>query len=323
MTEIQELLKKRYSKLGEIDSITTVQAHEINSNNFILQTKISKNKYICKIVEKDARIYDIIKILEYCSAAEQRVSKVIKDDRGNRLNELNGFYFYVLGYEEGNIFSGDIEEIKSLALNLACLHKIPEKYEDDISRVRKHENYLPLSKEELERIHDKIYQKNRKSPFDEFVLEKLDFIADKYIENHRYFSERSRQLSKKQIIHGDLNVMNVIFLDGRLQIFLDFNHAHHDDRIREVAFACMRFALHDTNDKVLIKKRILAFLKEYNLNNRLSDLEEQSLKQYYINECLKRISYILRNNYFHNDSKWNFDLNKHIDNIMLTICSET
>lgn len=323
MQLIQEFICKSYSKLGEIDSITGVQAHEINSRNYILQCGISKNKYICKILEKDTRIKTILEILEYCLSKKQKVSKVVLSDQGNSLIEFGNRIFCILHYEEGNIFTGDIKEIKSFASNLASLHLTLENYHGDVPRVKKHKYYEHLTEEEFRNIGEEISQNSNNSSFDELVLGKMDFMVDCFKENKNYFLELDNQTFKKQTIHGDLNVMNVLFLNNKLQIFLDFNHAHNDDRIREVAFACMRFALHNTNDEDIIERRIRTFIEEYEISNPLSCLEKRSLDQYYINECLKRISYIIKSNYFYDDSKWNFDLKKHIDNISKTICSKT
>ena len=108
-----------------------------------------------------------------------------------------------------------------------------------------------------------------------------------------------------------------MFENGKTEVILDFNSLKKGERVRDVAFACFRFGLYKTKDKKEIKKRVRAFLNMYPKNNRLNNEETRNIKHYFVNECLNRISYILRGHYFNKEDEWSFDLKKHVNNIRM------
>lgn len=313
--ELLDLVSAEYASLGLIEKIAKAEGYSINSHNYIIN--FSKGKVLCKYLpnadaEKTLRI---LEISDFCRKNGARVPAVIGTDSGKMLNLHGNGVVYLLSFYEGEHFNGTVPEVSDFAKEAATLHKrlkrCPIEYVPKIDFSR----YEHLSSEDLDSIVSDIKRKSGKHEFDEYVLEYVDFLKDRYKKNKAEGEKINRDKITIQYIHRDLHPGNVLFKNGKTEVILDLNSIAKLELVRDVAFACYRFALYNTKNADEMKKRKDAFIGSYMKSNPLTDEESGNMEYYFINECLNRISYILRSHYFENSTEWSFDLKKHIDNI--------
>jgi hypothetical protein len=319
--EILDLVKKNYSiALGSIISAEPAPGYSINSSNLVLSLSSGK-KALCKLIpnETASKISPLLSIVDYCSSKGAKIQKVYQTDSSRLAIDSDSGVVYVTSYFEGGHFNGSDSELSDFAKELAIFHKIikdcPHEYDSGFPP----DGYRLLDSVEYEKILSSALKK--KTDFDSYAAEVLPFLHDVTNQNIRNF--KSLDPGPVQMIHGDLHTANVVFNNAKTAAILDLNSVWKGELARDVAFACCRFAMSETGDPNLIMRRWRLFLDSYKKESPGADFNDSLIRYYYINESLRRASYILRNHYFNGDTKWSFDLKKHIKNIEIIMrCNE-
>ena len=314
--KLVELIDENYSSLGSIAKAEAAEGHSINSQNYIIRFSGGK-KAICKLIRgaDEENLFNLLKTLKFCEEGGAKVPIVLKSDSGEFVKHYDSGLAYLTLFIEGSHFDGSAGELENFAEELAKLHKLLKECKSEYDSGYDPARYRHFSLGELDEVEAKISNLEEQSDFDQYVLENMDFLRNHY---SRSKAERERiDPSKitKQCIHYDLHPENVLFSEGKTQIVLDFNSMRKGEIIRDVAFACFRFALHKTDNADEMRKRKERFMDSYSKASNLTVEEDANLLHYFVDECLSRASYILRSHYFGGDSRWSFDLKKHIDNI--------
>ena len=313
--ELLDLISEEYASLGPVEKSEKAEGYSINSQNYIIH--FPKGKALCKYLPNgdERKLLKLVSIMKFCEENGAKVPMVIETDSGKLANKHHSGVVYLLKYLEGEYFRGTSAEIGDFAEQAAVLHRCLGRCNIEYDSGIDFSKYCHLSPEDMDSIVSEIRERSGKNEFDEYVLGCADFLKGQYEKNKAEEKKINKNEIVIQYIHRDLHPGNVLFCDGKAEIILDFNSLVRGELVRDVAFACYRFALYNARDKGEIGKRRDAFIKSYLQANRLSEEERGHLKHYFVNECLNRVSYILRSHYFENSTEWSFDLKKHINNI--------
>lgn len=311
-----EMISENYKSRGEVLKVEKGRGYSINSQNYIVYFS-NGEKAICKYLPKAdiGSLAGLLSITKFCEKNGAKVPIILKSDSGKLINRYKTGAFYLTFFSDGEFFHGSIKEIKDFAKEIAVLHKQLKKCQIEYEAPVSADKYKHLSPKEIDSVDSKIKEKDEPSDFDRYVMENIEFLQRHYEHGRNKKEEINKNEISLQYIHYDLHPGNVLFNDGKTGVILDLNSIRKGELVRDIAFACYRFAVYKTNNKDEIRKRRDAFLDSYLKKNQLTEEEKNNLQYYFINECLNRISYILREHYFENDTTWSFDLKKHINNI--------
>jgi Ser/Thr protein kinase RdoA (MazF antagonist) len=127
---------------------------------------------------------------------------------------------------------------------------------------------------------------------------------------------------ESQLIHRDLHPKNIVITSNPAQksaagsrsgvAFIDFDTMAYAERLREVAFSAFRLAeLAENGAHVSTGKLVELYASAYSAVRPISDAERMLLPTLYQDECLRRISFIVRQHLICGHSEWIFDLAKH------------
>lgn len=318
MNSLCDLLEKNYPRFGRVIEISQVDAHEINSKNYIVKFNDSPKKFLFKLLfEGQERTERVLSLIMHCRKKGCKVPQIIETDSLEIFVETDEGHAYLQKFFEGGQLDGSDRELEDLAAEIAKLHLAMARYTGGLPKHKKSGLYAHLSDYELDEVEAKIREKSRVEKFDLCVLESLPKIREAYSKNKDFSRKVGKKEIPKQPIHYDLTVDNSIFQNGKLQCILDFDSARIGERVRDVAFACFRYSFYGGADPAEAKKRTDKFLASYCSTNPLGKDESDAVAQYYVDECLNRVSYILRDNYFNKNPEWNFELEKHLGGIIM------
>lgn len=316
--ELCNLISEKYSLFGTIQKVEAAGGYSINSKNEIILFSSGK-RVLCKILRKSKKITtkQLMKIFVCCSEKGAKVPTILKNDSGDNITEFNEDIIYLLEFHEGHIFDGNLDELSDFAKELAKLHIILQTNCDKMEYFNAAPSplYIHPDSSELNQIFDKANSESGIGALDKAVREHFAFLMEKYSDCEKKHHGINKKNIPIQYIHRDLHPGNVLFNNGKLETFLDMESIKRSERIRDVSFACFRFALFNTDDKSKMISRAQAFIDNYLKANTLTHEEVANLEHYFLDECLNRISYILRSYYFYEDQTWVFDFEKHINNM--------
>lgn len=285
--ELRKILETRW-RVGRVSGISRVRGVNVNSRNLLV--KAGGRQYLLKkdVSVSQRRLQRMARILRWGMNQGVRMPEIILSAKG-RLVERGGYMLF--RFVKGKVFSGSVQEMASLAKELARLHqalaKCPVPYPAKRVNARL---YAPLSFRALKRM--------KRVPALPVLLAASALLA-----------KRKSSSGPRHLIHGDLQPGNVLFEGNRVSLILDFGGMYRENPWREVAFAAFRFAL-ALSGKRAIRTDVLRFAREYAHERGLSTPSFEKLQLHFVAETFARASYILRQQKETGTSAWARDLSK-------------
>lgn len=309
--EIKKYFMENYPNYGKIKTISLLPHDFINSKNYML--KSNKGNFVLRYLTNDSSLTQIekmCKILNHCSSKNACVPEPISNKHGNYTHKK--LPIYVTKFYYGHTFSKNTKQIQDFAKNLAILHKILSQNKVYYRYQQNSLLYKILTPNELEEIKKIIHKKNYIDNYDQLIIQNYLFLMGKLIGNRKRSGVITRLNLQKQLIHYDLHPQNILFKNDKVSVILDFNSMRFGYVMEDVSFASFRFAYFTTKDIDNLTKLIHLFLEQYLMYNKIESKQLSQYDYFLSNMLLSRISYILKNRYFHNLNSWLTDLSKNL-----------
>jgi len=314
--KIIKYIEKNFPDLGKISSLSEIAHNNKNSKNFKINTK--NGKFVLRNFQDGSnpkRIEEICKILNNCNKKGLKVVKPIINKNKKFVDEKNNLFLTI--YYDGTFFQNTSKQIIELGKEIALLHKQLKNKKISKNKFKKNKHHI-VTEKDIEKIIASIEKKKKLDNFDTKIKRDIKKIKEAIAIN-RLFENNSKLIkSKKQLIHHDLHPKNVIFNKNKIEAILDFNSLQYGQKYEDLSFAGYRFVMNKTSDIQDIKKKFRLFYKSYKKYNYVN-IDSQFLLQSFIYETFRRISYIIKDKYFHNSNKWMFDYSKQMRFLSLAI----
>jgi Ser/Thr protein kinase RdoA (MazF antagonist) len=297
-SNLENILNTYYFKINQkISDIQGYFGYEINSNNYKIILSNGKIVFLKIISDFNKENIKKIELMNECFNDGIKVPKPIQNKDGDLVTILEKKLYLLTEYYKGKITNFNSEQIFSAGENLALLNKKLSKYDSILPRSPL---YNDLNEEELEKIRKLINPK-----IENYVLinELIEILPDLYLD----INDKIKSYEKnKQLVHIDYHPKNILFNENKLFVIFDFESIVTSYELQSVAFACERFSK-SIND-------ILIFLNGYKkFGKDFSVYEKKIIPYFFGKEAVNRINYILRKQFFFNDTSWNFNLDKHLE----------
>ena len=306
---LKEIITNDFRYIGEIRSLKPINHNDINSKNFLVECK--KSKYVLKFLRnhQKKRNYQIQRILNKANLNGIKVAIPMKNVSKKKETDSAVFLFK---FHNGKIFSGSSKELESFALELARLHKFLKKYKVRLEPERNFQTYQILSSSEFREIKNHIQKKSAIDKTDKIVIKKLEFLK-KISKSHKIFEKEYESFNfKKQLIHNDLHINNIMFSKRNVSVILDFYFMKNGVVLEDVTYSALRLAEQTSRKFIEIEKIVNNFLKMYSKYNKIDNDELQNFNYFLSKNSLARINHILRNKYFYNSNFWVQQLPLHL-----------
>ena len=305
---LKEIITNDFRYIGEIRSLKPINHNDVNSKNFLVKCK--KSKYVLKFLRNNKkRNYQIHRILNKANLNGIKVSIPMKNVSKKKETDSAVFLFK---FHNGKIFSGSSKELESFALELARLHKFLKKYKVRLETERNFQTYQILSSNEFREIKNHIQKKSAIDKTDKIVIKKLEFLK-KISKSHKIFEKEYESFNfKKQLIHNDLHINNIMFSKRNVSVILDFYFMRNGVVLEDVTYSALRLAEQTSRKFIEIEKIVNNFLKMYSKYNKIDNDELQNFNYFLSKNSLARINHILRNKYFYNSNLWIQQLPLHL-----------
>jgi len=305
--KISILVGDFYSNLGTIQSIEHIHS-QTNSEIHKITTKNDQYLLHHNMFDNDKRIEKMCQILNQISISNTNVIKPIK----NQFKNFSQNKFYLTKFENGELFSGSKQEYFDLAKKLNTLHKQLDNYNSQYNFRPNDNSYKLLTNKEIIIIKKQLLKIKHK--------DRIDIIIDKnilFIENQitKCSIIPKNNIFKKQLIHFDLHVNNILFINKSLKLFLDFNSMRKGYLMEDVLFCGFRFGYQISSNPKIIHNLLHLFLKKY-FNKKISYTDED-LNYFLSRFILYRICFILRNHFFSNSNLWISEFNNQLKYLKL------
>ncbi len=299
LIELGLYIERNYPLLQKVRNVRLLNAKTINSTNYIVET--SRGVFVLKTGQEKEYVWreKIGQILAWCHQKGAKVPEPVKRKDGKYADPTKGRY--LMKFYAGEEFSGSDSQRKSVAKELALLHRALKTVRVQYDYQPHKEFYRHLTKQELQMIKKKAERRREGDQIDKQTQKRLGFLEEVFHAHSR------RKPHATQLIHYDVQPGNVLFENDKVAVILDFEAMRKGNPLQELAFAAFRFALAEPASAREVKKRVVRFCDSY---GRKPPFEET--KYLFINATLERISYILRKRYFTGDTLWKEDLEKQI-----------
>ena len=305
--KISILVGDFYSNLGTIQSIECIHS-ETNSEIHKITTKNDQYLLHHNMFDNDKRIEKMCQVLNEISISNTNVIKPIK----NQFKNFSQNKFYVTKFENGKLFSGSKKEYFDLAKKLNILHKQLDNYNLKYNFRPNDKSYKLFTNKEFIIIKKQLLKIKHKDKIDTIIDKNISFIENQIT---KCSIIPKNNIFKKQLIHFDLHLNNVLFINKSLKLFLDFNSMRKGYLIEDVLFCGFHFGYQISSNPKIIYNLLHLFLKKY-FNKKISYTDED-LNYFLSRFILYRICFILRNHFFSNSNLWISDFNNQLKYLKL------
>lgn len=305
---ISTIIEEIYPKIGIICSINQLEHTNVNSETYKIITNKGKFVFHHNNFDKKRRIEKMCEILNKVSTNYSKIVQPIKTKEG----DFSKNNCYLTKYEEGKKFSGSKKEFFNLAKNLSKLHK--KFNENDFNYLFRpnQQNYKLLNLNEILIIEQKLLKIKDFTKNENIVKQNLKIIKIE-IEQNLLFTNKI--ISQKQLIHFDLHPENLLFKNGDVKLFLDFNSMRMSYPMEDIIFSSFRFACKISQNPKVIRELIISFFTKY--SNRKIFYNKSELNFLLIRCILYRICFILRKYFFQFSTLWISDLQSQLNYLKL------
>ena len=267
----------------------------INSQNLVIET--THQKFLLKSMPREAEdsFEENLGIQDFAAQAGAPVPGIYRTSNTNRLCLASDQSCWALMQfiEAGN--NPRYDRIELVASALAALHV---RLEDCPIIPRTKTRYHLLDDAEIRQIQDAYADGDH-----DFQVDWSDFW--RYLE---HFSELNRVISPPQTTHLDCHTYNLIFANDESVFIVDFGHVQNIDRMLAIAFCCHRFASWNSR---LVRR----FYDAYQAIQPLANGEVAGHYYFVAWEAIRRICFLLRENFFHRNPQWNFELPRQLSTL--------
>ena len=328
---LKTVVLKNYSKLADdIKLVEQVAETEINSNNFkVTASKNGQNKFFLLRRYPEGLDTSYVKsvygAMRFLLKGGLKIPEIIKADSGDELIIVFPHGYAMFSFLDANHFRGALEEIESVAGAFGrldfLLSRLPNAeilkkqiaFPEEVFKIRE------FSREIWTGIFNKVEElcRNTKDEFDEKLLSLKDFIFDAIEKT----PPGAYDDLPKQIIHFDLHPHNLLTDGKKLSAILDFDSLRFFERMRGVAFSMHRLVrqhvvfTNPKNVKIAVANAKEVFLRAYQKENQLTEEELGAVAYFIRHEALSRLSLVIKNLLYKNNSAWKGDFEKQISNI--------
>jgi len=252
----------------------------IKNNDKKMILKIYKNRFK-KIIQNKNSLMLINKYLLFLNKHNLNVPKPYKNkENGYEINIKNNFAS-IYNYIDGEKFKKKDCEIKDSAKKLCLFHKYAEKFKEEGNNGK----FLGLKKLiclEEENILLNINQ------------EEIKKFLKKYLNNLNGIIETKKYLEFKKIyVHGDFQLHNLIYNDGKINGILDFDCVMYGPRIFDLSVLICSLIDYYSEKELIKKIKILYY--EHNKNCEINEFEKKCLINFMIMHLLEQIINPIKN----------------------------
>lgn len=293
-------------EVSAVQEVHQVDEWERMSHNFRVSCTRQGNKEILllrkhianKNPEQLTLIEGVSKLLQVNGVLTPRT---INSREGKTWIFVEGHYWQVFEYIEGDHFRGREQELLETAKYIALFHKA---FAQSTLPVLPDRPY-PWTRTDWNKIFE--MASSLKNKTDQIVINHQSLIenAIERVEARRHESVNITT----QPIHRDLHPHNTIFKDSSLKALLDFSDVSLGERARDVGNACHRFVrqyivFEKKPWQEMIGKGLELFLKRYYEYYPLSQEEFSALPVFIYDELLGKLYYDLKGIYLDNDDRF-------------------
>ena len=234
----------------------------IENTNYLLKSK--NKKYILTIFEKRVSKKEIpffMKLMDQLNDSKINCPKPLRNNEGKYLIKLKNKTACIVSFLKG-------KDKKSLNLR-NCY---------DIGRL--------IAQMHLSTKKISLYRKNSMGVKNLFpLLKSIKFKSKKFTNLEKFLKINFKDIKKKWpkklpsgIIHGDLFIDNIFFINNRLSGVIDFYFAANDYFMYEIAICVNALCFDKSKNKfILNKKKVKNFIKGYESIKKISLKEKMSL----------------------------------------------
>ena len=234
----------------------------IENTNYLLKSK--NKKYILTIFEKRVSKKEIpffMKLMDQLNDSKINCPKPLRNNEGKYLIKLKNKTACIVSFLKG-------KDKKNLNLR-NCY---------DIGRL--------IAQMHLSSNKIRLYRKNSMGVKNLFpLLKSIKFKSKKFTNLEKFLKINFKDIKKKWpkklpsgIIHGDLFIDNIFFINNRLSGVIDFYFAANDYFMYEIAICVNALCFDKSKNKfILNKKKVKNFIKGYENIKKISLKEKMSL----------------------------------------------
>lgn len=313
-----EILVKQI--FGEIPvkqlNVKTSGSLEINSSNILISyetKKILVKKWKNQSTKKE--LMDVVNILLFLKEKNVLVAKPIKFKNNSYFLKTTSGIYTINDFIEGTYFSGEMEQLKNVALSIANLNnallKLP---------LEKYPNYGPeYDYSKIKKIVDKTFnnRNNWKELFGEnntLLLKKNWNMIDRSL---NYIKNINLNSVNKYPIHFDLHPHNILICNNGSIAFLDYDSIKTMNIGPAMSFAALKLCRQSVCISSPSKAKYISnlFVQELSKNLEGDKSWIDNIYEYAISEVLRRISIIFSLSF--NDQKyWNKVLSIQVNHLI-------
>ncbi len=290
--EIEQLFQKEFGYARQKIKSCRPMKQGLRNSNYLVETEHG-SKYMLRICDDQSieQVGKQIKLLYflrksgfctevppplvpyYCSPEYSSPFKKDENREGHNTDDLEkvvllkGKPVILTGYIEGETIAQlDAEQLEHIGMTMRSLHGFINKY-NYLMHFKVAEFLSYQHPYGFQAYHEKIMKSDH--PYVQWFLKKKD-----------YFNQRENLPDNIEwgLVHGDLWADNVLFLDGKLRSFLDFESACILPRMFDIGMTIIG-ACRDEKDN-FDGKRIRALLKGYGHEYSIPEHEKRLIQPY-------------------------------------------
>ncbi len=304
--EIRKLVSHHFPSLDKLENkVKQVGGIELNSNNYCIEN--TQGKFLLKKWGISLNLNDINGICELTFSLNKRnlpVSKLIPAFNQSLVISYNNQYWSLFEFDSSDLYSGTIQELKSVAKSTGILFTNLSNIDDNLVSLKKPDicslNDYQLFKNFFDNP-DVLYNVIKDSEV-EFLKSNKNLLQN---EVELVFNS-NLNLGIFQFSHFDLHPHNILVDKGEVSSFLDLDSIRLMESGYALGFASLKLCRQSVV-KTGLKPKDVADIWLNNLAEYLPDNKEffPFIGDLAIAEVLRRIAIILRQNIIESNPQWN------------------
>ena len=263
--DIKSILLKHYP-FEKILKLTLLKGG-VSNDNYLFSD--GSQKYVARVClfEPENQVDSVIPFLKYAETNEYPAPRLVLTIDGHEYVQNKDNPIVVTKYLEGNSANNISilsQHLKSLAQLIAKFHEL-EYSPKNIP--------ITLDSEYIFNLYNRVkdYTPIDKDADSLRMIELVDFYYTKFQEAK--FTELAENLPKG-ITHGDINLGNVLFDGDKAMYLLDYEELGVSWQLQDIAMIIVTWAFPGGEPN---KEFIEVFLKEYNLQRSLTEIEKENI----------------------------------------------
>ncbi len=323
---------RNYSKDFSIDAIDQLDRAEIQTQNYKVFSEDASGAKIVLLVKKYKVSDDFDQVEFYLNLLSLLgkndkgllVANILKTVDGSLTTKVGENLYSVFDFIEGQYFQPNGLALRDVAQNMAKMHlafnDLSEDYIANIDVASK-DGYYPFNvvksytPQDFAHMREKIINNYKKDGIDDVLLEKLPMFSQAALD---VLSHQKEIINlPKGVIHSDFHPHNVLIKNNKVKAILDFENVRLDYQARDVAYAIYRFGKQffvngSFKNELKAPQLVELFIDSYNLVKPLSHEEIKLLPILVKDAFIRKLLFVLKGVYEHDNLMWRGDLPKFI-----------